>query len=80
MPLDIHQLPAFPDYLSDLSGKDDRGRLDYVFISETPEQERAEDKDTDKDVDERIDGEKSLEPFTADKRRRKVLYAGKFRP
>ena len=55
-------------------------RLDDVFLSEEPEQEYAEDKDIEKNVDERIDGEQSLEPFAADKRRSKLLDAGKFRP
>jgi hypothetical protein len=44
--------PANRFYLSD---KIDRGRSNDVFIPETPEQQRTEDKNVDKDINEWID-------------------------
>lgn len=58
-----------------LSGKMDRGWSNDVFIPETPEQQRTEDKNIDKDIEDRIDRSESLEPFTAYKRRRNLLCA-----
>lgn len=53
----------------------------YFLISETPEQQSAEDKAVEKDIDEWIYGYESVEYFVAvDKRSGKILRAGKLRP